>query len=164
MEFQSTVLPEDWGAFVRLIQKRRRPWWGWIVFPGLLLGLPWLFNLLLRKEYLSLLLGACLGMTATVIYSQLLARRWLPARGGNVLGARTMRVDERGIFVIRPVMETLYRWDCLQSAVQTPQLLVLFVDNNAGILIPRRDLHPEQFQELLELIHTHAPAVASDLP
>ena len=55
-----------------------------------------------------------------------------------VLGERTMIFEEDKIQYIGATAETVYQWNAIKKWEQTTNLYLLYLTNNAAIMIPKR--------------------------
>jgi len=55
-----------------------------------------------------------------------------------MLGERTLRIDAEGVFVKKPEVEGLTRWNGIREIVATPDFFYFFSDANMGHIVPRR--------------------------
>ena len=57
-----------------------------------------------------------------------------------VLGLQSLHLSGDGIHVERPHCRSTYRWELFQEVTETPELILVWIDRAAGLILPKRDL------------------------
>jgi hypothetical protein len=150
---------EDFLAFVRSVSSGagdgRR---GLFVATAILiLVLAALFGLTGLQIHLPSVLVAVVVFGVLVLVSiQRLQRRSLPADDGTgtVLGPHAYEFGEAGIRVMTPHLDYHVRWTGVREVRETGTHVFVMIDRNAGIIVPKRDLPPDEQGEFSTLVST----------
>ena len=95
--------------------------------------------------------------------------KYAPSKNGYVLGKRKMVVTEENIIEVAKYRKTIMEWKGVQSIETSKKYIYVFVDKNAGFIIPKRyfssETESEQFLNFIkeQTIKTKEKDIASSV-
>jgi hypothetical protein len=73
----------------------------------------------------------------------------------TTIGNFTFTFNEEGVIEKSLFHQTTYYWDCISNIVLENNLLILFCEPGKGIMIPIKDISPEEKDELASVLLSH---------
>ena len=73
-----------------------------------------------------------------------LMAKYIPKKSGRILGKRTFRISDEGLWELTEHNESLNRWKGVQTIEANDKYIFVFTDTHMGHIIPKRCFSSEQ--------------------